>query len=187
MSVRRRGPWQEVASREVYRNPWLRLREDQVIRPDGRPGIYSVVETPPVVGVVAMTDDGQVWLVGQYRYPTDAYSWEIIAGYSADDEDLLLAAQRELREETGLAATRWASLGHCHIQNSTSDQVGHLFLAQSLSQGTAAPDETEDLQTKAVPLAEALDLAQTSNITQAFSLVGLYRAWHHLRARPVLD
>ena len=177
----RRGPWQVVSTREVYQNPWIRVREDQVIRPDGHPGIYGVIEFTPAVGVVAIRPDERVYLVGQYRYPTDCYSWEIITGYSDAGEDALAAAQRELREEAGLTAHRWTPLGECHISNSVTDQRGYLFLAQDLVAGEAAPDATEQLAVRTAPLADALRMARDSEIVQAFSLVGLYRAWHFLR------
>lgn len=171
-----RGPWQCLDSREVYANPWIRVREDRVIQPDGRPGIYGVVECNPAVGVVAITPEGDVYLVGQYRYALDAYSWEIVTGYSEPGEDFLAAAQRELREETGLTASSWTSLGSCHISNSVTNQIGHLYLAQRLEQGVASPEPTEALSVKVVPLREAMVSAQSSEIVQAFSLVGLYRA-----------
>jgi 8-oxo-dGTP pyrophosphatase MutT (NUDIX family) len=170
------------SSREVYRNSWLRLREDQVLRPDGHPGLYGVVEMVDAVGVVALTGDEQVYLVGQHRYPTDHFGWEIVAGYGDPSEGPLASARRELREETGLSAADWTPLGVCHVSNSVTDQIGHLFLARDLSPGAAAPDETEELAIRTVPLAEAVRLAQSGRIVQAFSLVGLYRAWHHLRA-----
>lgn len=175
------NPWRTIASREIYQNAWIRLREDQVVRPDGQPGLYGVVEMTPAVGVVALSSDHRVYLVGQYRYPTDCYSWEIIAGYSAPGEDPLAAAQRELREEVGLSAERWTSLGDCQISNSATDQVGQIFLAQGLTQGDTAPDDTEELQVKMMPLEEAIELANASGITQAFSVVGLYRAWNHVK------
>ena len=178
--VQRRGPWQVLGTRQVYANPWMRVREDQVLRPNGAPGIYGVVEFVPAVGVVALTADEQVYLVGQYRYPTDGYSWEIVTGYADPAEELVRSAQRELREEAGLSAGTWTSLGQCHISNSVTDQVGHLYLARELTVGEAQPDETEELSVRTVPLAQALAMAQASEIVQAFSLVGLYRAWHLL-------
>jgi 8-oxo-dGTP pyrophosphatase MutT (NUDIX family) len=168
-------------TREVYRNPWIRVREDSVLRPDGRPGIYGVVEFEPAVGVVALGDDGAVYLVGQYRYPTDSYSWEIVTGYADAGEEPLAAAQRELREEAGLSAGSWTALGHIEISNSVTDQVGFLYLARDLSVARAAPDETEQLEVRRIPLGEALAQAQESAIFDGFSLAGLYRAWHYLR------
>jgi 8-oxo-dGTP pyrophosphatase MutT (NUDIX family) len=169
-----------VATREVYRNAWIRVREDQVIRPDGQSGIYGVVEMTAAVGVVALDADRRVYLVGQYRYPTETYSLEIVAGYAGEDEPPLAAAQRELAEETGLTAKSWTPLGTCQISNSVTNQIGHLFLAEDLVEGAATPDETEELSLRMVPLDEALVLAQTSAITQAFSVVAIYRAWHHV-------
>jgi 8-oxo-dGTP pyrophosphatase MutT (NUDIX family) len=183
MTLHRRGPWQVTGTREVYRNPWLRLREDAVIRPNGTPGIYGVVEFAPAVGVVALTPDERVYLVGQYRYTVEEYSWEIVTGYSVPGEDLLVGAARELREEAGLTAGRWTPLGRCHISNSVTDQIGYLFLAQDLTEVMATPDDTEELAVATAPLEEALSRAQESEIVQAFSLVGLYRAWHFLKTR----
>ena len=94
-------------SRLVYENPWIRVREDQVLRPDGLPGIYGVVEFKNrAVGVLPVDHDGSVWLVGQYRYPLQAYSWEIPEGGSPESESPEATAIRELREETGLTAGR---------------------------------------------------------------------------------
>ena len=110
--MQQRGPWRVLETRQVYANPWMRVREDQVLRPNGTPGIYGVVEFVSAVGVVALTLNEQVYLVGQYRYPTDGYSWEIVTGYADPSEELVRSAQRELREERGsrpAPGQRWAS------------------------------------------------------------------------------
>ena len=99
------NPWTTLETRPVYENPWIAVREDQVLRPDGQPGIYGVVHFKnKAIGVLPVDDDGHVWLVGQYRYPLDAYSWEIPEGGGPEGEDPEETARRELREETGLVA-----------------------------------------------------------------------------------
>src|SRR5580693_1650129 len=96
-------PWKTIGSREVYANPWIRVREDQVIRPDGKPGIYGVVEFRSyAIGVVPVTPEGETFLVGQWRYPLSLYSWEIPEGGGAFDRPMLESAKKELREETGI-------------------------------------------------------------------------------------
>jgi 8-oxo-dGTP pyrophosphatase MutT (NUDIX family) len=157
------------------------VREDRVLRPDGSPGIYGVVEFEPAVAVVALTDDERVYLVGQFRYATDSYSWEIVTGYADADEDVLDAAKRELREETGLTASAWTALGHIEISNGVTDQFGFLFLARGLANGASAPDETEELAVKTAPLRDVMRQAQGGSIFDGFSLAALYRAWHFLR------
>jgi ADP-ribose pyrophosphatase YjhB (NUDIX family) len=174
------GPWRLTSTREVYRNPWIRVREDQVIRPDGKPGIYGVVELEPAVGIVAVTDDERVYLVGQYRYATESYSWEIVTGFSDRGEDPVAGARRELLEETGLSAESWEPLGHCYLSNCITNQIGYLYLARGLSAGLASPDDTESLAPKTMPLREALGLALEGGIDQAYSIVGLQRAWNRL-------
>ena len=177
----KRGPWTVLSTREVYANPWIRVREDQVLRPNGSPGIYGVVHCENAVGMVAVTDDGQVYLVGQYRYPTDEYSWEFPTGTANPGEPPLESARRELREETGLTAARWTPLGRVQVSNSVTDQVGYLYLAQDLTRGDAEPDETEDLVVRTLPLEEAVAQAVSGEISQAFAVVGLLRAWSVLR------
>lgn len=171
-----KNPWRMSASRLIYENNWIRLREDQVITPAGTSGIYSVVEARDAVGIVALTAVQEVYLVGQYRYPTNMYSWEIPEGGAEIGERPLCAAQRELREETGVTATRWESLGgEVHTSNCFTAERGFLFLAQDLSQGVSAPDDTEQLITRKVPLVQALEMVDRGEITDGLSAIALLR------------
>lgn len=168
------NPWKRLDSRVVYENPWITVREDRVVRPDGQEGIYGVVMTRVATGVVALTPENEVYLVGQYRYTTDEYSWEIVEGGAEPGEEALAAAQRELLEETGLSAAHWEPLGgELHLTNCHSDERGHLFLATGLSQGQASPEGTEQLQVKKVPLEDALRMVDTGEIRDAISIMGL--------------
>ncbi len=176
-----RGPWRVLQTREVYKNQWMRLREDAVLRPDGKPGIYGVVELEPAVGIVPIDDDGRVCLVGQYRYPTESYSWEVVSGFAEAGESIEDAAGRELREEAGLTAREWVFLGRGEISNSVTDQVSYLFLARGLTSVGPTPEETEALVVRTLSLDEAVRMAQNGGIVQAFSAAAIFRAWHHLK------
>jgi 8-oxo-dGTP pyrophosphatase MutT (NUDIX family) len=178
--IERRGPWQVLARREVYRNPWLRVREDTVIRPDGTPGIYGVVEPADNAAVVALDDGGRVALVVEFVYPLERELIQIPSGGIGPGEDPLAAAKRELAEETGLTAARWTSLGSFALSGGISTQRSYLFLAQGLEGGLARLEGTERLTLRLVPLDEALALADRSEIVDSPSLVGLYRAARHL-------
>ena len=118
-----KNPWKTLSSRPIYENPWLRLREDQVIRPDGKEGIYGVVDTRLAVGVIALTPEKEIFIVGQWRYPLNRYSWEIIEGGGDPNEDGLVTAKRELKEEAGLVAETWRTLGgEVHLSNCFSSE-----------------------------------------------------------------
>jgi 8-oxo-dGTP pyrophosphatase MutT (NUDIX family) len=177
------SPWRRLSSRRIYANPWIAVREDQVIRPDGNPGIYGVVEFQNwAVGVVPLTEDGDTFLVGQYRYTLGFYSWEIPEGGGAKTETPLASAQRELREETGLTAARWTYLGEAHLSNSATDEAGCVFLAEDLTPGEAEPEGTEELRLWRLPLEEAVRMAQTGEISDALAIIGLLRADQYLRS-----
>jgi ADP-ribose pyrophosphatase len=171
------NPWRTEGTRLVYENPWIRVREDRVITPSGTPGIYGVVEARIATGVVALDDRGYVQLVGQYRYPTEEYSWEIVEGGAEPGEDPALAIRRELREEAGLEAAEWDVLGGpVHLSNCFSSEVAHLYIARGLREVERAPDETEQLQLRRVPFAEALTMVDRGEVKDALTIIALLRA-----------
>jgi 8-oxo-dGTP pyrophosphatase MutT (NUDIX family) len=168
-----KNPWTTLASREVYDNPWIRIREDEVVRPDGEPGIYGVVHYKNVAIGILPVEDEHIYLVGQYRYPLDQYSWEIPEGGCPEGEDLLSAAQRELAEETGLRARNWKIMGEAHLSNSVSDERAVWFLATALTQGEHDPEGTEQLNVRRLPAAQVFQMALTGEITDALSLLAI--------------
>lgn len=170
------NPWKTVSSKVVYKNSWITVREDAVIRPDGSAGIYGVVDARIATGVIAMTPEKEIFLVGQYRYPLDVYSWEIIEGGSDSGESAIAAAKRELMEEAGIKASHWEQLGGTiHLSNCHSSEVGYVFLARDLEFHEAKPDPTEVLTLKKLPLAEALVMLDTGKITDGMSIIALER------------
>ncbi|SRR5579883_2598965 len=176
------GPWKRLGSREVYINPWIRVREDQVVRPDGKPGIYGVVEFGNVaLGAVPLADNGDTFLVGQYRYTLDEYSWEIPEGGGEKGIAPLVSIQRELLEETGITAREWIDLGRFHLSNSVTDEVGWVYLARELTLGEAHPEGDEQIEVRRLPLLEAYEMCMDGRITDGVSIIGITRAVHFLR------
>jgi 8-oxo-dGTP pyrophosphatase MutT (NUDIX family) len=178
------NPWQTLSSELKYQNPWIRVREDQVINPKGGAGVYGVVSMKnKAIGIIPIDAEGNTWLVGQYRYALNEYSWEIPMGGGPVELDVLESAQRELREETGLLAARWTRIARLHTSNSVTDEEGFIFLAQDLSQGDWEPEETEDLRLWKLPFAEAVAMAMRDEITDAISVMGLLKAEKLLAGR----
>ena len=168
-----KNPWRKLASREVYDNAWIKVREDSVIRPDNEPGIYGVVHFKNLaIGILAIEGEF-IHLVGQYRYTLDRYSWEIPEGGCGEGEEPLAAAQRELEEETGLRAERWKEMREADLSNSVTDEVAVLFLATGLTQGEHSPEGTEQLKVRRVKFEEALEMALKGEITDALSLLAI--------------
>ncbi|MGF1533397.1 MAG: NUDIX domain-containing protein [Bernardetiaceae bacterium] len=176
-----KNPWQTLTSKHIYDNPWISLREDQVINPNGGQGIYGLVHFKnKALGIIPVDDRGYTYLVGQYRYALSAYSWEIPMGGGPLAEDILEAAQRELREETGLSAKNWKQILHLHTSNSVTDEEGFVFLAQDLQQGETEFEDTEQLEIWHLPLVEAVAMALDGRITDGISVAGLLAVGHHL-------
>jgi 8-oxo-dGTP pyrophosphatase MutT (NUDIX family) len=151
------------------------VREDQVIRPDGSLGIYGVVHFQNrAIGVLPVEEDGSIWLVGQFRYPNQVYSWEIPEGGGSPDESPEESARRELREETGLLADILEPIGGLvHLSNSVSDEVGYLFRASGLTPGPSEPEGTEQLVVRRVPWDLAWSMLQEGKITDSLSVIAL--------------
>jgi len=169
--------WKTINKKITYENPWIRVEHRDVITPAGNPGIYGIVKFKnKAIGIVPVDEEGFIYLVGQYRYPLGAYSWEIPEGGGPPAEDPLETAQRELKEETGLTAERWQQIGRVHTSNSVTDEEGFIFLAQGLSPGDAQPEDTEELVLRKMPLVEAVAMVMRSEITDSISICGILMA-----------
>lgn len=168
------NPWKTLGTRPIYENPWIAVREDRVVRPDGSPGIYGIVHFKNrAIGVLPVEDDGDVWLVGQHRYPLGEYSWEIPEGGCSDGEQPLDAARRELAEETGLTAARYELLLTSHLSNSVSDEHATVYRATGLTPGHARPEGTERLEVRRVRLEEAFAMLRRGEITDSMSIMAI--------------
>jgi 8-oxo-dGTP pyrophosphatase MutT (NUDIX family) len=168
------NPWKIMDRHKVYENPWIELTEFQVINPSGGKGIYGKVHFKHIaVGVITLDENWNTWLVGQYRFTLNQYSWEIPEGGARMDEDPLEGAKRELLEETGLLAKEWTKILQLHLSNSVSDEVAFIYMARKLEQQTAAPEETEQLLIKKLPFEEAAAMVEKGQITDSMSVAAI--------------
>lgn len=170
------NPWKTKSSRIAYENAWIRVRENQVIRPDGGPGIYGVIEIRPSVGIVAMDEQNRVVLVGQWRYALNRYSWEVPRGGSHPGEtNILEAAKRELVEETGVQAKHWQVLGPVDVCSGVANHVQTLFLATGLTTVPTRHDPEEDITVEWQPFDEALRMVMDGRITEVCSIAAILK------------
>ena len=172
------NPWKTLNQETAYENAWIRVEHHEVLNPAGNPGIYGKVHYKnTAISIVAIDSAGFTYLVGQYRYTLNAYSWEVPEGgcFIESGESTLASAKRELLEETGLVATEWTELGEVYLSNSVSDEKAVMYLAQNLSQHQACPEETEQLKIRKLPLKEAIEMAQNGQITDALSVLTLLK------------
>jgi len=169
--------WTTLSKEDVYENPWIKLEEHQVINPAGGKGIYGKVHFKNIaIGIVALDEENNTWLVGQHRYPLDEWSWEIPEGGSPTGKDILDSAKRELLEETGLKAQKWDEILKTHLSNSVSDEVGFIFLARELSEGEHEREATEaDMKVQKLPFADALEMVMNGKITDSLSVMGILK------------
>ena len=176
----KRGEWTVLDSAVHYRNPWITVREDRVIQPDGEEGAFGVVEMVPGVSVLPVDDDGTVYLVRVYRYTIDRHSLEALAGGIEDGEDPREAARRELREEVGIDAAALIDLGVVDQLTEVVIAPDRLFLARGLSFRKPDREETEEIERVAVPLQQAVEWAYDGTISHATSIALILKAARHL-------
>jgi ADP-ribose pyrophosphatase len=171
-----RNPWTTKRSELKFENPWISITSHDVLNPAGKPGTYGVVHFKNLaIGVLPLDDQMNTWLVGQWRYPLNSYSWEIPEGGGAHDLEPLLSAQRELKEETGLIAKNYHELCRMHTSNSATDEYAIIYLARDLHQTEAEPEESEDLKVKKLPFEEAYQMVMRGEISDSLSMVAILK------------
>lgn len=170
------NPWVTIDSHKIYENNWIGLTEHNVINPSGGKGIYGEVHFKNyAIGIMVLDEEHNTWLVGQYRFPLKAYSWEIPEGGGPLESDPLESAQRELMEETGLSASEWIEIQRMHLSNSVSNELAIIYIARGLSQGEAEPEETEQLTLRKVPFDDAYQMVLNGEITDSISVAAILK------------
>ena len=171
------NPWSTLSSREVYDNKWIHIEEHQVINPAGGKGIYGKIHFKnKAIGIVALDENNNTWLVGQWRYPLNEWSWEIPEGGGPLNIDVFESAKRELKEETGMIANRWTMIQRVHLSNSVSDEEGFIFLAEDVTHGESELEETEaDMKVWKLPFDDAITMVLDGKITDSLSVMGILK------------
>jgi 8-oxo-dGTP pyrophosphatase MutT (NUDIX family) len=183
----RKNPWTILSEKGIYENKWIRLTEYNVLNPGGGKGIYGKVHFKNrAIGVVVLDELLNTYLVGQYRFTLDMYTWEIPEGGGSFEEDPLVAAQRELLEETGIVADRWEKILDFHLSNSVCDECGQVFLATGLHYNNPEPEETEQLEIRKMPFEEAYQMVVKGEITDSLAVAGILRTKLLLQERSLI-
>lgn len=171
------NPWTTRSSETVYESPWIKVVKHDVLNPANNPATYSVVNFKNLaIGILALDNEYNTWLVGQWRYPVNEYSWEIPEGGGLLDVDPLDSAKRELKEETGIVAGQFRELMRMHLSNSATNELAIAYVAKNLSFGEWEPEESEVLQIKKVHISEAHDWVMKGKITDAISVAAILKA-----------
>jgi ADP-ribose pyrophosphatase len=174
------GPWKIIKSHDIYQDPWLQVRKDDVIRPDGQPGTHGLVTIKPGVSVLAVDDQQNAYLVEEFHYAIGRTNVEVVSGGRDDKEDPLTAAKRELQEELGIAASDWMDLGMVDPFTSLVVSPTQLFLARGLSMGRPQHEATESIKAHKCTFDEAVSMVLKSEITHGPSCVLILKAGHLL-------
>lgn len=174
--MKQRGPWRTVKEELRYETPWIAVSHHDIIDPSGRNGIYGVVHFKNLaIGIVPLDEEGNTWIVGQHRYPVDAYSWEIPEGGGRRDIPPLDSAKRELREETGIEAQRWTEILRMDLSNSASDEHAIIYLAQDLSFHAPQPDHDEELAQRKLPFAELYGMVMRGEVLDSLTVAAVMK------------
>lgn len=170
------NPWKTLTTDIIYDNPWIKLTRHNVINPSNKPSVYSVVHFKNIaIGIIPLDQNNNTWIVGQFRYPLERYSWEIIEGGGQKNVDPIDSAKRELHEETGIEAENFTKVLDMHLSNSVTDEYGIVYVARGLSFHESEPEETEKLDVKKIPFEELYQMVMNGEITDSLSVAGVLK------------
>jgi ADP-ribose pyrophosphatase len=161
------GPWKIISSRDVYQDPWLLVRRDEVIRPDGHLGSYATVHIKRGVSVLAMDERQHVYLTSEFHYAVGRITLEVVSGGIDEDETAEQAALRELKEELGIDASKLTELGTVDPFTASINSPTKLFLAEQLTHGQASQEGTELITVTKLSLEDAYRAVMSGKITHA--------------------
>jgi ADP-ribose pyrophosphatase len=177
------SPFQTISSRIAWSCPWYRVRQDEIITPNGRPGVYNVIEKSDAVWIVPITPAGEVLMVYQYRYTVDEWCWEVPAGSVKPGQSLEEAAWEELREEVGGLGGELSYVGRAFLANGICNEVGHFFLATGVATGETHHEAAEVITVHRVPIADALAMARDGRISDGPTALALFLCADRLLAK----
>lgn len=170
------NPWTTLEGETKYDNNWIRVREDNVITPAGKPGIYGVVHFKSIaVAIIPLDDDNNTWIVGQFRYPTQTYEWEIVEGGCPIGSSPEATAHRELLEECGIQAKVMIPILEMQLSNSATDEVSVSYVARHLSFTKSEPEETEMLEVKKISFDELFEMVLRGEIKDGLSVASIFK------------
>lgn len=170
------SPWKKINSKIAYQNPWIKVREDLVVRPDGSSGSYAIVETNgPSVFIVALTPELEIYLIKLFRYPTQKWSWELPGGGFSGLEPLE-EAKKELEEETGLVASKWISLGSAQVMNGVCNEMSYFFIAKDLKETENKSQEEGIVEIKKFPFGKVLEMIKKGEFDDGQSMAAILKA-----------
>jgi 8-oxo-dGTP pyrophosphatase MutT (NUDIX family) len=180
------NPWKINSSKDLYENPWISLTEYKVEDPSGNPGLYTTIKfRNRAVGILPLDKNLNTWIVGQYRFPLNKYSWEIPEGGVLDSEELEKGALRELSEETGINASKLRLISEFNTSNSVTSEEAYIYLAEDLEEGDAHPDPDEQLVVKKIPFSELYQMVLNGEISDSLTIIAVYKVEYLIRTGKI--
>lgn len=170
------NPWTTLRSEKVHESPWIAVTKHDVLTPNNTEGTYSTVHFKNLaIGILPLDKDHNTWIVGQWRYPIQQYSWEIPEGGGKLNVEPLDSAKRELLEETGITANKWTKIQEMYLSNSVSDEYCIIYIAQDLNFGESHPDDEEELQTRKISFNELYKMVEAGEITDSLTVMAVLK------------